>query len=155
MDAKNRKYRGVFLNGEQTKSKEIIPEIERFAPDLILHKKLDGMAEDSQLWLCEIKMKGSFNPLSDIEKFRRMDKLKFQQYIFLYAGASLQDFINKLIPKKRKGMIDEEHDGNVICLCSYFDDEKNKLFVDCHRLSTLIGIGIDKVPCNSKERVIT
>ena len=39
----NGKYNDVVLNGEQTKTKEVVPDLERCAPDLVMHKKIEAI----------------------------------------------------------------------------------------------------------------
>lgn len=142
-------YEGKYLNGEQKKNRHVENYIGDYTPDLILHKKLDGMPPESQLWLCEIKMMESGNPLSDIEKFRKMQRLNFDEYIFLYAGSCLENFLIRINNKERKGKISREEDGNRICVCSFYDN--NKLFIECHRLRTLLDM-IDKIGINAIKR---
>lgn len=142
-------YYGKYLNGEQTKNRHVEQYIGDYTPDLILHKKLDGLSPQNQLWLCEIKMMGNNNPLSDIEKFKKMKDLNFHDYIFLYAGSCLENFQIKIYNKERKGKISREEDGNRICICSFYDN--NKLFIECHRLRTLLDM-IDKIGINAIKR---
>ena len=142
-------YYGKYLNGEQTKNRHVEQYIGDYTPDLILHKKLDGMSPQNQLWLCEIKMMGSNNPISDIEKFKKMKDLNFHEYIFLYAGSCLENFQIRIYNKERKGKISREEDGKRICICSFYDN--NKLYIECHRLRTLLDM-IDKIGINAIKR---
>lgn len=139
MEDKRNIYSGLFLNGEQTKERKVADYIGDFTPDLVLHSRLDGMCEGSQKWLCEIKMIESGNPLSDIEKFRKMDKLSFDEYIFLYAGSCLPNLLLKIHNKIKKEKISRKFDGNCICICSYYG-KTSKLHIECHRLCTLIDM---------------
>ena len=54
------KYKDIILNGEQTKTREVVPDLERCAPDLVMHKKIGAADPDGQLWVCEIKMASIF-----------------------------------------------------------------------------------------------
>lgn len=132
-------YCGLFLNGEQRKDYQVADYIGDFAPDLVLHSRLDFILEGGQKWLCEIKMMDSVNPLSDIVKFREMETLLFDNYIFLYAGSCFANFLLKINYKLNKGIINKESDGSCICICSYYG-RTSKLHIECHRLSTLIDI---------------
>lgn len=155
MELKKDFYEGKYLNGEQKKNRHVDNYIGDYTPDLILHKKLDEMLPESQLWLCEIKMIESNDPLSDIEKFGKMENLNFDEYVFLYIGSTLENLLLKIYNKLRSGRIDKENDGNRICICSYFEDD-NKLLVECHRLRKLadmIGeIGISKIKKIVKDK---
>lgn len=139
MEDKQDIYSGLYLNGEQTKDRKVADYIGDFTPDMVLHSRLDGMYDGSQKWLCEIKMIESGNPLSDIEKFRKMDKLCFDEYIFLYAGSCLPNLLLKIHNKIKKGRISREYDGNCICICSFYSIT-SKLHIECHRLNTLIDM---------------
>ena len=48
MEVKSSDYCGVYLNGEQTKSKEVVPNLERFAPDLVLHRCVYDVQPENQ-----------------------------------------------------------------------------------------------------------
>ena len=137
MEKKN-VYEGIFLNGEQTKNQQIANYIGDYTPDLVLHKKLDGMSKDSQLWLCEIKMVESRNPLSDLEKFEKMKELNFKENVFLYAGGCIYLLLSKLDNKLNKATIDKDSAKNYICVCSYYAG--NILRVECHRVGTLLDM---------------
>ena len=127
MEDYKKKYSKLYLNGEQSKDRKVSEYIGNFTPDMILHKSLDGMNPDSQKWLCEIKMMDSVNPLSDIVKFRKMETLCFDNYIFIYAGSSLGNLLQKIqykIKKESKESISKETDGSCICICSYTECNK-------------------------------
>ncbi len=145
-------YEGKYLNGEQTKNRHVDNYIGDYTPDLILHKKLDGMPPESQLWLCEIKMMESNDPLSDIEKFGKMKNLQFDDFVFLYAGSTLENLLLKVYNKLRNGRIYKKKDGNRICICSYFE-ENNKLLVECHRLNELVDM-IGEIGINIIKRKV-
>ena len=153
MEGKRDVYSGLYLNGEQTKERKVANYIGDFTPDLVLHSRLDGMCEGSQKWLCEIKMIGSGNPLSDIEKFSKMEKLNFDEYIFLYAGSCLPNLLLKIQNKIKIGEISRESDGNCICICSYYG-KTSKLHIECHRLYTLIDM-IKELDMKSLRKQIT
>lgn len=145
-------YEGKYLNGEQKKNRHVDSYIGEYIPDLILHKKLDGMPPESQLWLCEIKMMESHDPLSDIEKFGKMKNLQFDDYVFLYAGSTLENLLLKIYNKLRNGKILKESDGNHICICSYYENA-SKLQVECHRLKTLVDM-IDEIGITGIRRKV-
>lgn len=143
------RYKCISLNGEQTKTKEVVPDLERCTPDLVMHKKLGAADPEGQLWLCEIKMAKSYNPLSDITKFHDMASLHFKEYIFLFAGACKERLLIYIKDKVESGEISSENDGNIICIsssCKRVTDKKHnyELYVDCHRLSELIKDQTDK-----------
>ena len=139
MEDKQDIYSGLYLNGEQTKDRKVADYIGDFTPDLVLHSRLDGWFEGSQKWLCEIKMIESGNPLADIEKFKKMEKLGFSEYIILYAGSCLPNLLLKIQNKIKKRKINRESDVNCICICSYYS-KTSKLYIECHRLFTLIDM---------------
>lgn len=147
---KKKYYCGLFLNGEQRKDHQVADYIGDFAPDLVLHSRLDNKTTDGQKWLCEIKMKDSVNPLSDIEKFRKMKTLRFDNYIFLYAGSCLANLLLKIDYKLNKGIINKKSDGSCICICSYYG-RAYKLHIECHRLSTLIDM-VDRMNMKSLRK---
>lgn len=148
-DDKIKKYLEISLNGEQTKTREVVPDLEKCAPDLVMHKSIGASDPEGQLWLCEIKMAKSYNPLSDITKFHDMASLHFKENIFLFAGACKERLLLYIKNKVETGEINPENDGNVICICSSckcVTDKKHnyKLYVDCHRLSELFEDQSDK-----------
>ena len=150
-DDKKKRYIGISLNGEQTKTREVVPDLERCAPDLVMHNKIGAADSDGQLWLCEIKMAKSHDALSDITKFHKMLSLQFKEKIFLYAGACKERLLLYLKNKVELGEISPENDGNVICICSSckcVTEKKHnyELYVDCHRLGELIKDETDKEP---------
>lgn len=151
MENKNN-YCGLFLNGEQRKDYQVADYIGDFAPDLVLHSRLDFILEGGQKWLCEIKMMDSVNPLSDIVKFREMETLLFDNYIFLYAGSCLGNLLQKIQYKIKKESISKKTDGSCICICSYYG-RTSKLHIDCHRLSTLIDM-IEEMDMKSLKKQI-
>jgi len=142
MEEYSENYSGLYLNGEQTKSRQVETYIGKFSPDLVLHSRLDSITNGNQKWLCEIKMIDSSNPLSDIEKFRKMDNLRFENYIFLYAGSCLENLLLKLDYKLTHKKLNRQLDGRSICICSYFINT-SRVHIECHRLDTLIDM-IDK-----------
>lgn len=148
-DDKKKRYIGISLNGEQTKTREVVPDLEMCAPDLVMHKKIGAVDPEGQLWLCEIKMAKSNNPLSDITKFHDMASLHFKENIFLFAGACKERLLLYIKNKVESGEIILENDGNVICICSSCKrvtdkDQIYELYVDCHRLCELIKNQTDK-----------
>lgn len=153
MEDKQNVYSGLYLNGEQTKDRKVADYIGDYTPDLILHKSLDGMYQESQKWLCEIKMMNSINPLSDIEKFRKMNQLCFDDHIFLYAGSCLANLLKKIQYKIKKGVINKEFDGSCICICSCYG-RTSRLHIECHRLSTLIDMIEGKDMKSLKKQMI-
>lgn len=143
--SENGKYSDIFLNGEQTKTKEVVPDLERCAPDLVMHKKIEAADPKGQLWLCEIKMARSQDPLSDIRKFHDMASLQFKEKIFLFAGGCKERLLLLINEKLGANQINPDKDGNVICVCSsckHIYDGKHlyELYVDCHRLGELIKL---------------
>lgn len=134
MEKKSDVYDDIYLNGEQTKSKEVVENLERCAPDLVLHKRLYDYKPEDQLWLCEIKMNGNQNAMSDLNKFYEMEPLNFQHYIFLYAGVKYVD-----MEKEIKG-IKIKKDTNIyekiICISSY--NWNNVKQIHCHALKDII-----------------
>lgn len=155
-DENKERYEGLFLNGEQTKTKEVVPDLEKCAPDLVMHRERGADVPNGQLWLCEIKMAKSHNPLSDITKIHDMVSLHFKENIFLFAGACKERLLLYIKNKVEIGEISLENDGNVICICSsckcVTDKKYNyELYVDCHRLSELIKDQTDK---DSLEKVL-
>lgn len=148
-DEKGKKYMGISLNGEQTKTREVVLDLGKCAPDLVMHKKIGAANPEDQLWLCEIKMAKSQDALSDITKFHKMLSLQFKEKIFLYAGACKERLLLYLKNKVESDEIGPENDGNVICICSSckcVTEKKHnyELYVDCHRLSELIKDQTDK-----------
>lgn len=86
---KRNNYKGILLNGEQTKDGEefnaIKKELKTFSPDLILHGSLS--TKDKQLWICEIKTHHNPSPFKDLFKIGlyRDSNVVFNNYIFLYV----------------------------------------------------------------------
>lgn len=134
MESKSSEFSGVYLNGEQTKSKEVVDELERCAPDLVLHKCIYEVDPDKQLWLCEIKMKGNPKVMSDLNKFSKMDKLKFQCYVFLYADVKFAEMVDEIRKIKiNKSLSPYE---KTICISAYnYNGTKQ---IHCHTLKEIV-----------------
>ena len=127
-------YKDVHLNGEQTKSREVVEDLERCAPDLILHKSLFECSPEGQLWLCEIKMKNNNDAMKDLRKFSKMEKLNFPVYIFLYAGVTFKEMIKQIEEENQKRKIKCAH--KIICISAY-NQAGTKQF-RCCRLEEII-----------------
>lgn len=104
-----------YLNGEIYKEAKVFNAIDGRScyPDLILHKNLDKIDEESQYFLCEIKMKDNPTLLDDLEKLTKLSEseLNFYYYIFLCVGLTMYELKMKL---KNKTF---HYNGNIICIC--------------------------------------
>lgn len=134
MEDKRDEYRDVYLNGEQTKGKTVVEDLERCAPDLVLHRSMIDCKPDDQLWLCEIKMKGNQEALSDLGKFHKMASLNFQCYIFLYAGVTFSEMTNEI--RSLKIDTDNETVKKTICISSFNNDGVKQ--IHCHSLEDIL-----------------
>ena len=134
MEKNPKKYQGVYLNGEQQKSRQVVEDLERCAPDLVLHKCIYEVDPDKQLWLCEIKMKGNPKVMSDLNKFSKMDKLKFQCYVFLYADVKFAEMVDEIRKIKiNKSLSPYE---KTICISAYnYNGTKQ---IHCHTLKEIV-----------------
>ena len=133
MQEKTEKYDDVYLNGEQQKSSEVVDDLSKCTPDLILHRRIYDCKQEDQLWLCEIKMKGNPDAMSDLMKFEKMEALNFQCYIFLYAGvlfSEMVDVIGETKIQSNNGTFDK-----TICISSYNDGEN--IEIHCHSLKEI------------------
>ena len=126
-------YDDIYLNGEQQKSSEVVDNLSKCTPDLVLHRKIYDPDPDDQLWLCEIKMKGNSKAMSDLMKFHKMELLNFQCYIFLYAGVTFTEMVNEI--GKTKIRLDHSIFKKTICINSYNGGEKKQ--IHCHSLKEI------------------
>ena len=133
MQEKKEEYDDVYLNGEQQKSSEVVDNLSRCTPDLVLHRRIYDCEPEDQLWLCEIKMKGNPDSMDDLMKFEKMEALNFQCYIFLYAGVTFLEMVDKI--GKTKLQSDNSVFGKTICISSYNDGEK--IEIHCHSLKEI------------------
>ena len=139
MESKGSEFSGVYLNGEQTKNKKVVPILEQCAPDLILHKCVYEVQPNNQLWLCEIKMKGNQNATSDLDKFNKMAPLQFPCYVFLYAGVTYEEMRDEI--KNLKRLTNTEFYLKTICISSYnYNGVKQ---IHCHSLKDIVENVID------------
>ena len=134
MEQKSDMYDGIYLNGEQTKSKEVIEGLDTLAPDLILHKCIYDRQPEHQFWLCEIKMKRNSDSMSDLSKFNKYEPLEFPCYIFLYAGVSCSEMVSKI---QQEGISkDSEAYEKTICISSY--NSNGVIQIHCHSLKDIV-----------------
>ena len=134
MEKNPKKYQCIWLNGEQQKSKQVVEDLEKCAPDLVLHDCIYEVRPDGQFWLCEIKMKNNPEATSDLEKFYRMEVLGFQCYIFLYAGVTFEEMAEEIRKiKVRPGT--DVYEKN-ICISSYNWNGVKQ--IHCHRLKEIV-----------------
>lgn len=132
MKEKSDAYDDVYLNGEQQKSSEIVDNLSKCTPDLVLHRKIYDPNPDDQLWLCEIKMKNNQKAMSDLQKFSKMELLRFQCYIFLYAGVTFEEMVCEINKTKiRKNSVFDR----TICINSFNDGDK--IQIHCHSLKEI------------------
>lgn len=137
MEEKKEKYKDLYLNGEQPKSSLVWEGLAMITPDLVLHGKVgeEDNTGESQKWLCEIKMISNFNVIDDLEKIKEGESiLKFQHYILLYVGATLQNLKDKL---ENKNKDKEKLDCNTLCICAFYDEDGVQL--TCRRLYEIIN----------------
>ena len=133
LQEKKEEYDDVYLNGEQQKSSEVVDDLSKCTPDLVLHRRIYDCEPEDQLWLCEIKMKGNPDAMGDLMKFEKMESLNFQSYIFLYAGVTFSEMVDKIGETKIQsdnGVFDK-----TICISSYNDGEK--IGIHCHSLKEI------------------
>ena len=135
MEEKKGKYKDLYLNGEQTKLSKVWEGLAQITPDLVLHGKI-GEKDDTgetQKWLCEIKMISNSNVKDDLEKIKRDEGiLKFQNYIFLYVGATIKNLKDKL-----EGCDKDKIDNNTICICAFYDEDG--IQITCRSLFEIIN----------------
>ena len=134
MEKNPEKYQGVYLNGEQQKSRQVVEDLERCAPDLVLHDCIYEVRPNGQFWLCEIKMKNNPEAMSDFEKFYRMEVLGFKCYIFLYAGVTFEEMAEKI--RKIEVRTDTEVYEKTICISAY--NENGVKQIHCHSLKEIV-----------------
>ena len=134
MEKNPEKYQGVYLNGEQQKSRQVVEELEKCAPDLVLHDCIYEVRPNGQFWLCEIKMKNNPEAMSDFEKFYRMEVLGFKCYIFLYAGVTFEEMAEKI--RKIEVRTDTEVYEKTICISAY--NENGVKQIHCHSLKEIV-----------------
>jgi len=135
MEKKPEKYQGIYLNGEQQKSRQVVKNLEKCAPDLVLHDCIYKVRPDGQFWLCEIKMKDNSKAMSDFEKFNKMAELGFQCYIFLYAGVSFEEMAEEI--RKIKEITNKNVYEKTICISTY--NENGVKQIHCHSLKEIVG----------------
>lgn len=135
MEEKKEKYKSLYLNGEQPKSSKVWEGLAQITPDLVLHGKI-GEKDDtgkSQKWLCEIKSISNPQIINDLIKIENDETiLKFQNYILLYVGATLQNLKDKL-----EGCDKDKIDNNTICICAFYDEDG--IQITCRRLFEIIN----------------
>lgn len=134
MEKKPEKYQSIYLNGEQQKSKQVVEDLEKCAPDLVLHNCIYDVRPDGQFWACEIKMKNNPEAMSDFEKFYRMEVLGFQCYIFLYAGVTFEEMAEEI--RKIEVRTDTEVYEKTICISAY--NENGVKQIHCHSLKEIV-----------------
>lgn len=118
MDDKDREadYKGVLLNGEQLKGSWLCERLAQCAPDQVLHKAINKVSEQTQLLLCEIKMRDNTKALDDLVKIKeKLARLKFQTNVFLYVGVTYEEFKAQL----QESTTWEEYDPNTVCITFY------------------------------------
>lgn len=134
MEKNPQKYHSIYLNGEQQKSKQVVEDLEKCAPDLVLHDCIYDVRLDGQFWACEIKMKGNPDAMSDFDKFYRMKVLGFKRYIFLYAGVTFEEMAEEI--RKLKVRTDTAVYEKTICLSTYNENGINQ--IRCHSLKDIV-----------------
>ncbi len=137
MEKNSQKYDNVYLNGEQTKGKLIVEDLELCTPDLVMHRNMIDCKQEDQLWLCEIKMKGNKEAMSDLNKFHKMSSLNFQCYIFLYAGVKFSEMVDQI------GKVNHFEEfakcevfKKAICISAYNDEGVKQ--IHCHSLEEIL-----------------
>lgn len=109
------KVTDCHLNGEIYKDAKVFNAIDGHScyPDLILHKAFDKIDEESQFFLCEIKMRDNPTLLDDLEKLTKLSEseLNFRYYIFLCIGLLMDDL------KKNLKNNTSYYNENIICIC--------------------------------------
>lgn len=134
MEKNPEKYQSIYLNGEQQKSKQVVEDLEKCAPDLVLHDCIYDVRSDGQFWACEIKMKGNPDAMSDFDKFYRMEVLGFKRYIFLYAGVTFEEMAEEI--RKLKVRTDTAVYEKTICISTY--NENGIKQIHCHSLKDIV-----------------
>lgn len=127
-------YKGIYLNGEQQKSKQVVENLEKCAPDLVLHDCIYEVRPDGQFWLCEIKMKNNPVAMSDLEKFYKMQALGFKCYIFLFAGVTFEEMAEEI--RKIKVKTDTDVYKKTICISTYNWNGIKQ--IHCHSLKEIV-----------------
>ena len=133
MQEKKEEYDDVYLNGEQQKSSEVVDDLSKCTPDLVLHRRIYDCNPEDQLWLCEIKVKDNPKAMDDLMKFEKMKSLNFQCYIFLYAGVTFSVMVDRI--GKTKLQFDNDVLEKTICISSYNDGDK--IEIHCHHLKEI------------------
>lgn len=134
MEKNPEKYQSIYLNGEQQKSKQVVEDLEKCAPDLVLHDCIYDVRPDGQFWACEIKMKGNPDAMSDFDKFYRMEVLGFKCYIFLFAGVTFEEMAEEI--RKLKVRTDTDVYKKTICISTY--NENGIKQIHCHSLKDIV-----------------
>lgn len=134
MEKNPEKYQSIYLNGEQQKSKQVVEDLEKCAPDLVLHDCIYDVRPDGQFWACEIKMKGNPDAMSDFDKFYRMEVLGFKCYIFLFAGVTFEEMAEEI--RKLKVRTDTDVYEKTICISTY--NENGIKQIHCHSLKDIV-----------------
>lgn len=133
MEQPHSSYEGIYLNGEQLKLPEYAEIARKCTPDLILHRNLISTENEDQLFICEIKMNGNNEAMSDLEKFNEMAGLNFQHYIFLYGGVLFKDMYDQI----RETDIAKDSDAynKTICISAYYENGIKQ--IHCHTLKEI------------------
>lgn len=131
--------KAVKLSGEQEKDGRLFM-IEnsdyKFIPDLVLHSSIDSIFE--QYWICEIKMLGNPRPFQDLVKINNyvQKNVRFNNYIFLFVGATLKDVKRKMFNYIKKHLDGSLYDDTI---CIFFNrDSHNKPSIETIRLGVII-----------------
>lgn len=121
------RYNGLYLCGEQMKSKTIGNLSGAKCPDLVLHGSFSET--DRQEWVCEIKHRCSGNPSEDLYKLSKdLKPLGFSHSVFLCFGHDLEVPPKNVMEKK-----DDVAFKDIICIvCGSFD--KDCIKVTCNYL---------------------
>lgn len=126
-ESAKKRYDGLYLCGEQTKSKTLGNLTSAKCPDLVLHGSFSGT--DRQIWICEIKHRYSTGCCNDLVKLSEdLAPLRFCQSVFLCFGHDLEVPPNNVMEKK-----DDVAFKDIICIvCGSFDEDYIK--VTCNYL---------------------
>ena len=114
------------LNGEIFKDNNIFQskEVSSCYPDLVLHNNLGFIDDNSQYFLCEIKMSSNRELVNDLYKLtelRTFTKLDFKYYIFLCVGLNL-NALRKRILNNRSSDDNRKLSGDIVCICRKKDN---------------------------------
>lgn len=109
---------GYYLNAEVYKNNKVFKSIDNVKscyPDLILHGEPGEINEDTQYFLCEIKMHGNAELTQDLGKLSKLisSKLGFKYYIFLCIGLTSNELQYKIIGQKDR----QVYNGDILCIC--------------------------------------